>query len=88
MSHRCFLGRIPRLFLLLSSGPIWAGPVLTLSGLPRVPRAEQRDFGSCVQQPPLPSSPPAAAGSPRPCTPVSHLFWSGPCREHCRPQVK
>lgn len=55
MSHRCFLGRIPRLFLLLSSGPIWAGPVLTLSGLSRVPRAEQRDFGSCVRSPLCPA---------------------------------
>lgn len=83
VSHCCPLGRVPRLFS-VHSGPIWAGPVLTLSWLSSVTVAPR------LRQPPLPGFPPAAAGSPRPHTRVSHLFWSGSCREHsrCRPQVK
>lgn len=36
MSHGCFLGRVPRLFLLICAGPMRVGPVLTLSQLPRM----------------------------------------------------
>ena len=59
MSRSHFLREVPRPFLLICTGLIWAGPVLTLSGSPGCP--DQHDFSSCLQG--------------LLCSPPSHSSW-------------